>query len=191
MKGIQVRWPRRPWNRASPSNPATRKYSIEMVVDMHTQVRRRGLPLAVRERMWIQHDGAPPHFSVDVRNYLNASFPDRCIWRGGAIPWPARSPDLIPFIIFMGISKFTCVWDPSRNGHGISYQNCSCLWYYSKHIRDICQGATESCHVCIEVGDVNLSNCCKMQNDTLIVSMYVLYLQVTVTNVNKKWTVMW
>ena len=50
----------------------------------------------------------------------------------------------IPFIISMGLSKFTCVWDPSRNGHGINYQNCSCLWY-SKHIRDICQGATESC----------------------------------------------
>ena len=40
MKGIQVRCPRRPWNRASPSNPATRKYSIEMVVDMHTELRR-------------------------------------------------------------------------------------------------------------------------------------------------------
>ena len=39
MKGIQVRWPRRPWIRASPSNPATRKYSIEMVMDMHTEVR--------------------------------------------------------------------------------------------------------------------------------------------------------
>ena len=59
MKGIQVRWPRRPCNRASPSNPATRKYS------------------------WI--------------------------------------------------------------GHRISCQNISCLWYYSKHIMDICQGAAESC----------------------------------------------
>ena len=59
MKGIQVRWPRRPWNRASPSNPATRKYS----------------------------------------------------------------------------------W----NGHRISCQHSSCLWYYSKHIRDICQSAAEFC----------------------------------------------
>ena len=59
MKGIQVRWPRRPWNRAFSSNPATRK----------------------------------------------------------------------------------CSW----NGHRISYRNSSCLWYYSKHIRDICQGAAESC----------------------------------------------
>ena len=40
MNGIQVRWPRRPWNKASPSNPAIRKYSIEMFADIHTEVRR-------------------------------------------------------------------------------------------------------------------------------------------------------
>ena len=50
-----------------------------------------GIHLAVRKRMWIQHDGAPPHFSVDVHNYLNAVFPDRWIRRGGPIPWTARS----------------------------------------------------------------------------------------------------
>ena len=59
------------------------------------------VPLAVRERIWIQHDGAPPHFSVDVRNHLNAVFPDRWIGRGGPIPWPARSPDLNPLDYFL------------------------------------------------------------------------------------------
>ena len=51
--------------------------------------------------MWIQHDGAPPHFGVDVRNYLNAVFPGRRIGRGGPIPWPARSPDLNPLHYFL------------------------------------------------------------------------------------------
>ena len=37
MKGIQVRWPSRPRKRASSSNPATRKYSIEMVEDIHPE----------------------------------------------------------------------------------------------------------------------------------------------------------
>ena len=41
MKGIQVRWPRRPWNRASPSSPAIRKYSIEIVADIHKADVRR------------------------------------------------------------------------------------------------------------------------------------------------------
>ena len=43
---------------------------------------------------WIQHDGAPPHFSVDVGNHLSAAFLGRWIGRGGPIPWPVRSPDL-------------------------------------------------------------------------------------------------
>ena len=47
------------------------------------------------------------------------------------------------------------------------------------------QNLVRRCHACIEVGGVNLSNCCKMQNDTLIVLIYCI-LQVTVTNVNKK-----
>lgn len=52
------------------------------------------LPLEVIRRLWIQQDGAPPHYSVRVREYLNNVFPDRWIGRGGPINWPARSPDL-------------------------------------------------------------------------------------------------
>ena len=57
--------------------------------------------MAVRERMWIQHDGAPHHFSVDVRKHLSAVFPGRWIGRGGPIPWPTRSPDLNPLHYFL------------------------------------------------------------------------------------------
>lgn len=32
------------------------------------------VPLAVRRNMWFQHDGAPPHFSIDVRAHLTATF---------------------------------------------------------------------------------------------------------------------
>lgn len=46
--------------------------------------------------MFFQQDGAPPHWSRAVRNWLDASFPHRWIGRGGPIRWPARSPDLTP-----------------------------------------------------------------------------------------------
>lgn len=49
---------------------------------------------------WFQQDGASPHFSVDVRNYLNEVFQDRWIGRRGTIEWPARSPDLSPLDFF-------------------------------------------------------------------------------------------
>ena len=43
-----------------------------------------------------QQDGAPPHWIMDVRGSLNATFANR--WIGLDIPicWPSRSPDLTP-----------------------------------------------------------------------------------------------
>ena len=45
---------------------------------------------------WFQQDGAPPHYSNVVRQYLDTVFPDHWIGRGGFIEWSARSPDLNP-----------------------------------------------------------------------------------------------
>lgn len=47
-----------------------------------------------RRDLHFQHDGAPPHFSLQVREHLNNEFPNRWIGRGGTQAWPARSPDL-------------------------------------------------------------------------------------------------
>jgi len=54
------------------------------------------VPLNKQGCMYIQHDGAPPHSSREVRNFLNYRFPGRWIGRGGPHNWPARSPDLSP-----------------------------------------------------------------------------------------------
>lgn len=52
------------------------------------------LPLLLRNQMWLMHDGAPPHFSVRVREFLNHTYHNRWIGRGGTQSWPPRSPDL-------------------------------------------------------------------------------------------------
>lgn len=52
-------------------------------------------PLSTRNRLIFQHDGAPPHRTQQVKNYLNTEF-DTWIGNGGTIEWPARSPDLTP-----------------------------------------------------------------------------------------------
>ncbi|GFU75697.1 uncharacterized protein TNCV_3712421 [Trichonephila clavipes] len=44
--------------------------------------------------MWFQQDGAPAHFSISVRNHLDATCGERWIGRGGPVHWPPRSPDL-------------------------------------------------------------------------------------------------
>lgn len=59
------------------------------------------VPLAVRARMWFLHDGAPPHFRLEVRNFLNEVQQIRWIGRGGPIAWPPRSPDLNPLDFFL------------------------------------------------------------------------------------------
>ncbi|XP_045771282.1 uncharacterized protein LOC123871479 [Maniola jurtina] len=59
------------------------------------------LNLNLVRRLWFQHDGAPPHFSRPVRDYLNAEYGERWIGRGGPVNWPARSPDLTPLDFFL------------------------------------------------------------------------------------------
>lgn len=54
-----------------------------------------------RNDLWFQQDGAPPHYAVDVRTYLNNVFRGRWIGRRGSIEWPPRSPDLTPLDFFL------------------------------------------------------------------------------------------
>ena len=60
------------------------------------------VPLQVRQqRLWFQHDAAPAHFALDVREYLNNVFPNRWIGRGGPVQWSPRSPDLTHMDFFI------------------------------------------------------------------------------------------
>ena len=106
--------------------------------------------------MRIQHDGAPPHFSVDVGNHLNAVFPDRWVSRRGPLPWPARSSDPNPLHYFVWgylkslvfeipvetdielIARIVAAYDIIQNTSGIFVR--------------VRQDLVRRCHVCIEVG---------------------------------------
>lgn len=54
-----------------------------------------------RLNMWLQHDGAPPHFHCEVRQFLYRQYPEKWIGRGGFISWPPRSCDLTPLDFFL------------------------------------------------------------------------------------------
>lgn len=67
-----------------------------------------------REGIIFQQDGAPPHFSLDVRRWLNATY-TTWIGRGGVVAWPARSPDLSPMDFFVwGYMKSLVYASPVR-----------------------------------------------------------------------------
>ena len=58
------------------------------------------------ESFIFQQDGAPPHWKLTVRAYLNENLPERWIGRGGEednllLKWPPRSPDLTPCDFFL------------------------------------------------------------------------------------------
>jgi hypothetical protein len=61
----------------------------------------------------LQQDGAPPHWGLLVRQFLDATFPKRCIWRDGPTPWPPRSPDFTPLdFLLWGHVKDKVYWTP-------------------------------------------------------------------------------
>ena len=58
------------------------------------------------DEIYFQQDGAPPHYSRQVRRWLDDKFPGVWIGRRGPIEWPARSPDLTPCDFFLwGVLK--------------------------------------------------------------------------------------
>ena len=58
-------------------------------------------------RAVFQQDGAPPHWGLIVRDFLNETFPNRWIGRNGPTPWTPRSPDITPLDFFLRVMQKT------------------------------------------------------------------------------------
>ena len=52
---------------------------------------------------WVvfQQDGAPPHWGLIVRDFLNETLTNRWIGRNGPTLWPPRFPDITPLDFFL------------------------------------------------------------------------------------------
>lgn len=59
------------------------------------------IPLVRLPHLWFQQDGAPPHHTIAVREFLHQQFPNKWIGNNGVVEWPARSPDLSPLDFFL------------------------------------------------------------------------------------------
>ncbi|KAJ8909742.1 hypothetical protein NQ315_014010, partial [Exocentrus adspersus] len=59
------------------------------------------LPDYIKNQMWLQLDGAPPHFSANFRQHLTENFPGQWVGRQGPTAWPTRSLDLTPMDYFL------------------------------------------------------------------------------------------
>lgn len=59
------------------------------------------LPLETLRTLYFQQDGAPPHNSRAVTQFLNNKYGQRLISTNGPVQWPPRSPDLTPLDFFL------------------------------------------------------------------------------------------
>lgn len=80
--------------------------SSKYILLLHNQIVPAMRLSAARQNMdWndviFQQDGAPAHYAVLVRRYLDLVFPNRWIGRCGPILWPPRSPDLTGLDFFL------------------------------------------------------------------------------------------
>lgn len=87
-----------------------------------------------RAEIWFQQDGAPPHNSNIVINYLNNTFPRRWIGTSGPVRWPARSPDLTPLDFFLwGYLKSQVYQEPIEDMADLYNKIYACAGAINRH----------------------------------------------------------
>ena len=97
---------------------------------------------------YFQQDGAPAHYAVSVRKWLDEHFRGRWIGRRGVVEWPARSLDLTPLdFFFWGVLKNKVFSDKPKALNDLK-QSIIIAW--EDITPEICQKVTEStierCH---------------------------------------------
>jgi hypothetical protein len=51
--------------------------------------------------VYLQQDGAPLHYGICVRRWLDQQFPASWVGRSGPVEWPPRSPDHSPLDFYL------------------------------------------------------------------------------------------
>lgn len=118
------------------------------------------LPLAAIANMWIQLDGAPPHFAADVRAWLDQEYPGRWIGRNGAVHWPPRSPDITPLDFFLwGHIKALVYSTPVQNVDDLTnrIQNAAAT-VNPQMLRRVRENLVRRAQLCLEVQGQNFEN---------------------------------
>lgn len=109
----------------------------------------------VRESHWLQNDGCPAHYGVNVRAYLNSTYPNRWIGRLGPILWPPRSPDLNPLDFFYwGCLKEEVYSKPIRSLEELRnrVQEAASKITQRRYARFLKRAFIRRCRACIRVG---------------------------------------
>lgn len=109
------------------------------------------LPLHANREMMFQHDGAPPHFAGNVREWLDGVFPGRWIGRAGPVAWPARSPDLTPLDFYLwGHLKALVYEDPTTTPDDMQERiRRACAQIRNDTLARVRQSMVHRAHLCV------------------------------------------
>lgn len=100
-----------------------------------------------------QQDGAPAHFSLIVRNWLDENMPN-WIGRGGPTWWPPRSPDLTPldFFLWPYIKNIVFYTEPDTMEELIQRIRDACLTITPQMLQNVQRNIITRLQACINVG---------------------------------------
>ncbi|KAG8285658.1 hypothetical protein J6590_075937 [Homalodisca vitripennis] len=73
-------------------------------VSQHTCTQSLANFVSIKNMIFMQ-DGAPPHFALNVQEWLDYSFPGCWLDLRGPYEWPACSTDLMPCNFFSGVGQ--------------------------------------------------------------------------------------
>lgn len=101
------------------------------------------VPILALQRMYLQMDGCPAHYSLNVRNFLNERYPNKWIGRGGPVAWPPRSPDLTPLDYFFWGAMKQAVYSEPINTQAELIDRINHFAQEIKENEDMVQSATK------------------------------------------------
>lgn len=99
------------------------------------------------EPVRFQQDGAPAHYSLTVRRYLDATFTGKWIGRRGPVEYPPRSPDLTPLdFFFWGQLKNMVYQQRVRSIQDLKDRIIHCSQEIPAHLyKTVCQSVLSRC----------------------------------------------
>lgn len=110
--------------------------------------------------MIFQQDGAPPHFALAVRQYLDRRFPNRWIGRRRPVEWPPRSPDLTPLDFFLWghlKTKIYATEPPSLEDLRLRIIN-ECRLITPEMLQNVRQRFEQNLYHCMEAGGAHFEH---------------------------------
>jgi transposase len=131
---------------------------LELLIDLKGELENNPELAGIR---YFQQDGAPPHYGLHVREYLNAEF-GMWIGRRGRIEWPARSPDLTPCdFALWGVLKNKVFATPLRDIDHLKTrieEEFDALRAHPDFFQKTCSNVIKRCHICIEEGGMQFEH---------------------------------